>query len=411
MVARTPPKQPRKIVVVAPPHLSPTLLRETAKKVDKCMARLQELQYTVTGGIKVRSGENLSPPSRSYFQTNLRSKQESSRIRNANSRRSPPGKLPEVSAEDWRRMSLPAMLVGETMGEILRATRFAKNIVDGVSSSSSSMKTDEPKTPMTHNRKPKPNIENSGLIQARRRRREKQVAIRPESDIPSLTRAKSKINFKECDKENYSSRYIASRVSPRNRPWATKAVLFPNPLFHSQHQKFGKSNRQTPHKFLIKPVDYHSSSKFQVKIKSPPPISISPTKRSPNTTAAAAAANRIRKSFSPSRLANRLLVVTSPLKSRKSATNSNQEIAEIERNRQTAYKFLIKSSSPQGEIKSSLVSLSKKSPPKASKFPRSFSPSRLANRIVMSPLKIRNSITKNERTAKSPPTRFSHKRI
>ncbi|KAL6558031.1 hypothetical protein OROMI_018381 [Orobanche minor] len=401
MVARTPPKQQRKIVVVAP-HLSPTLLRETVKKVDKCMARVQELQYTVTGGIKVRSGENLSPPSRSYFQTNLRWKQESLRIRNVNSRRSPPGKLPEVGAEDWRRMSLPAMLLGETMGEVLRATQFAKNIVEGVSSS------DEPKTPTTQNRKPKPNIENSGLMQARRRRREKQVVTRPDSDIPSLTRAKSKINFKECDKENCSSRYKASRVSPRNRPWATKTVLFPNPLFHSQHQKFSKSNGQTPHKFLIKPADYHSSSKFQVKIKSPPPISISPTKKSPNTTAAA---NRLRRSFSPSRLANRLLVVTSPLKSRKSAMNSNQEIAEIERSRQTAYKFLIKYSSPQGKIKSSLVStsVSKKSPPppKAAKLPRSFSPSRLANRIVMSPLKIRNSIHKNERTAKSPPTRFS----
>ncbi|KAL6514853.1 hypothetical protein OROGR_020432 [Orobanche gracilis] len=32
MVARTPPKQQRKIAVVAP-HLSPTLLRETVKKL------------------------------------------------------------------------------------------------------------------------------------------------------------------------------------------------------------------------------------------------------------------------------------------------------------------------------------------------------------------------------------------
>ncbi|KAL6514851.1 hypothetical protein OROGR_020430 [Orobanche gracilis] len=305
-------------------------------------------------------------------------------------------------------MSLPTMLLGETIGEVLRATQFAKNIVEGVSSSSSSSttKSDEPKTPTTQNRKPKPNIENSGLMQARMRRREKQVVTRPESDIPSLTQAKSKINFKECDKENCSSR-------------ATKTVLFPNPLFYSKHRKFGKSDRQTPHKFLIKPADFHSSSKFQLKIESPP-ISISSTKKSPNTTAAADA-NRIWRSFSPSRLANRLLVVTSPLKRRKSAMNSKQEVSEIERNRQTAYKFLIKSSSSQGIIKSSLVctspnrttSLSKKSrqPPKAAKLPRSFSPSRPANRIVMSPLKIRNFIHKNERTEKSPPIRFSNKRI
>ncbi|KAL6513335.1 hypothetical protein OROGR_020821 [Orobanche gracilis] len=218
MVARTPPKQRRKIAVVAP-HLSPTLLRETVKKVDKCMARLQELQYTVTGGIKVRFGENLSPPTRTHFQTNLRWKHESLR------------------EKDWRRMSLPAMLLGETMGEVLRPTQFAKNIVEGVSSSSTT-KSDEPKTPTTLNRKLKSNIENSGLMQARMRRREKQVVTRPESDIPSLTRAKSKINFKECDKENCSSR-------------ATKTVLFPNPLFYSKHRKFGKGNRQTQHKFAM----------------------------------------------------------------------------------------------------------------------------------------------------------------
>lgn len=64
-------------------------------KVDKCMARLQELQYTVAGGNKVISGVTLSPRStRGYLRTSLRCKQESLRIKNATSRKSPPGKLP-----------------------------------------------------------------------------------------------------------------------------------------------------------------------------------------------------------------------------------------------------------------------------------------------------------------------------
>ncbi|KAK9919821.1 hypothetical protein M0R45_028397 [Rubus argutus] len=77
MVARTPPKQRK---MVAP--LNPALLRETVKKVDRCMARLQELQYTVTGGTKVISGVSLSPRStRGYMRTSLRCKQESARIK------------------------------------------------------------------------------------------------------------------------------------------------------------------------------------------------------------------------------------------------------------------------------------------------------------------------------------------
>ncbi|CAL5431115.1 unnamed protein product [Camellia sinensis] len=91
MVAKTPPKQRK---MVAP--LNPTLLRDTVDKVDKCMERLQELQYTVSGGKKVISGVSLSPRStRGYLRTSLRCKQESLRIKNANSRKSsPPGKLP-----------------------------------------------------------------------------------------------------------------------------------------------------------------------------------------------------------------------------------------------------------------------------------------------------------------------------
>ncbi|KAL3516092.1 hypothetical protein ACH5RR_022994 [Cinchona calisaya] len=346
MVARTPPKYHHKRMVAPPPPpppaiLDPTFIRETVIKVDKSIARLQELQFTVTGGTKVISGVTLSPRStRGYLRTSLRCKQESLRIKNVNARRSPPGNLP-TNTGDWKRMSLPAMLLGETVEEILQASQFARQIVEAVDSNKSKKPADDPKTPQTQTKKKKnemkTNPENSEL--RFRRKREKQVAlqtIRSESEVPSLQRAKSRINFKvsplhksDCDKEN--CRYVANRVSPRNRPWARKTVLFPNPLFHSsptnQHQRLCKTkspvitrNRQTPHKFLIKSPP-SSASKFHVKIRSPP-LSISPTrstsliKKNPKISTAA----KIRRSFSPSRLANKLV---SPLKSRKSVHNKN----------------------------------------------------------------------------------------
>ncbi|KAG6427295.1 hypothetical protein SASPL_111537 [Salvia splendens] len=233
-------------------------------------------------------------------------------------------------------MSLPAMLLGETVGEILQATQFARNVVEAVSSKPQKPVDNEPKTPLT---KQKPDLESSSLHA--RRRREKQVVQQKESNnaTSSLRRAKSKINFKvsplqknrECDKEN--CRYIANRVSPRNRPWVRKTVLFPNPLFlsspTSQHHKFGKTkspmiakNRHTPpHRFLIKspppPPPAAASSKFQVKIRSPP-LCISPTRGAERASSAAA---RLRRSFSPSRLASKLV---SPLKSRKSLPQNSE---------------------------------------------------------------------------------------
>ncbi|KAK0599493.1 hypothetical protein LWI29_005816 [Acer saccharum] len=356
MVARTPPKQ-RKVVVVAP--LNPALLRETVKKVDKCMARLQELQFTVAGGNKVISGVSLSPRStRGYLRASLRCKQENLRIKNGTPKKSPGGKMPQSPGGEWRRMSLPAMLVGETVGEILQASQFAREIVAAVSHKTRKIITntttlEDPKTPLTQQRKQRPNPENTELRS--RRKKEKQAklqSLRSESDPPSLQRARSRINFKvssppkvrDFDKEN-NSKYLANRVSPRNRPWTKKTVLFPNPLFMStpsQQQKFCKTRspviarnnkQQTPHKFLVKSPNNKlsvksphkflvksptSASKFQVKIKSPPVVSsLSPTrsaclsKKSPKKVSTA---SKFRRSFSPSRLASRLV---SPLKSRK----------------------------------------------------------------------------------------------
>ncbi|KAK9076984.1 hypothetical protein SSX86_005319 [Deinandra increscens subsp. villosa] len=337
MVARTPPKLTKKMV--AP--LDPNQLRETVKKVEKCMARLQELQY-ITGGKKMISVVNLSPRStRGYLKTSVRCKQESLRIRNGNGQKSPSGKLPTQIGE-WKRMSLPAMLLGETVGEILQASQFAREIVTSVSTKPKKPTiSGDPKTPVTHSRhNSRLNPETPELRS--RRNREKQI-IRSDQPSPLLQRAKSRINFKvsasppkpETPKEN--SRFSANRVSPKNRPWARKTVIFPNPLFHTtnsqNHQKFCRTNSPviprtnpptTPHKFLIKtpskPATGPSSVvKFQVKIRSPP-ICVSPPgsgrKKAVSPPKKVSTAAKLRRSFSPSRLASRLV---SPLKSRKSS--------------------------------------------------------------------------------------------
>ncbi|KAJ4956410.1 hypothetical protein NE237_013193 [Protea cynaroides] len=194
MVAKTPPKLRR---MAAP--LNPNLLRETVKKVDQCMARLQELQYTVSGGTKVISGVSLSPRStRGYLRTSLRCKQESLRIKNAAARKSPVGKFQgSTNLEEWRRMSLPAMLVGETVGEILQASRFARGIVAAVAANTKQIPSDDPKTPVTQRRNRTPCPENPEL--RTRRNKEKQVAfqlIRSETNGQSIRRARSRIDFK-----------------------------------------------------------------------------------------------------------------------------------------------------------------------------------------------------------------------
>ena len=158
------------------------------------------------------------------------------------------------------------------------------------------------------------------------------------------------------EKEN--SRYLANRVSPKHRPWAKKTVLFPNPLFSStpstQQQKYCKTRSpvigrnkpqpQTPHKFLIKSPT--SASKFQVKIRSPPLVSRSPTratslcKKSPTRPMSLSkkspkmsTASKLRRSFSPSRLASRLV---SPLKSRKCSVHKSDSLVSGLKQRPTS---------------------------------------------------------------------------
>ncbi|KAH9604997.1 hypothetical protein KSS87_016985, partial [Heliosperma pusillum] len=331
MVARTPPTHRKSMV--APP-LSPTVLRETLLKVDQCMARLQELQYTATGGNKVVNGVKLSPRStKAYFKTSLRCKQETiMRTRNNGTKRSPSGKLPATLAGEWRTMSLKSMLVGETVAEILQASKFTKEIMGNYSN------IDDPKTPLSRKQRP---IQEKTPIETRRKR-EKQHKFRiveAQSITPSTKRARSRINFKvsppkksefEKEKVGFSARYVTNKVSPKHKPWAKKTVLFPNPLFHSsptsETQNICKTKspvigkkRETPHKFLVKsPVKIKSPQKGFVSVS---PVSkltslsrISPPKQQMSK------ASKLRRSLSPSRLANRLV---SPLKGRRNSMASS----------------------------------------------------------------------------------------
>lgn len=259
-------------------------------------------------------------------------------------------------------MSLPAMLVGETLGEILQASQFAREIVSAVGVKTPSK--ENPKTPMSQRSRSKLNLENTQL--KARRNKEKQAKLQNDGSPPSLQKARSRITFKvsppkvrEFDRENNKYLSSANRVSPRNRPWAKKTVLFPNPLFLSTHSSSSQSQQQqfcktrspiisrnkgtttttttvTPHKFLIKSPP-SKNSKFQVQIKSTN-VSISPTrlasfsKNSPKRSAA----SKFRRSFSPSRLANRLV---SPLRSKKSTQKSDVFVSGLKQRPASTMQF------------------------------------------------------------------------
>ncbi|KAM0954175.1 putative microtubule-binding protein TANGLED1 [Dioscorea sansibarensis] len=316
MVAKTPIKEKRMAAA-----LNPSLIRETVKKVDQCMARLQELQYTVNGRTKVVAGVKLSPRStRGYLRTSLRCKQESIR-----------------SNWEWRRMSLPAMLLGETVIEILQASKFAKEIV------AKTRTTNDPKTPgscSTRRNKTKARIHCESTELRTKRTQEKQQLRRSrrfESSTNVIPRAQSRITFKasspspskEKDTRSVLMRrhsVTAQRVSPKNRPWAKKTVLFPNPLFSDSTQQkpeqfyktrspiISRIRQQTPRKFLVKSPT--TSLKLQFKNNKAVPVVTSnqlPSSSSPVRTMALPKVRRC--SFSPSKLANRFI---SPLKMRKS---------------------------------------------------------------------------------------------
>jgi microtubule-binding protein TANGLED1 len=344
------------------------------------MARLQELQYTVAGGAKVVSGVSLSPRStRGYLRTSLRCKQETVRqvfwlyspsefgprswLTRANSvsysdscrrrmrggasaqKRSPSGKFGGgVGGEgaQWRRMSLPAMLLGETVLEIVQASQFARDIVTAAGATNR----EPPRTPKPAPRTRKPAAGEPTPLRARRAR-EKQshrggAATRgaDAATPPSRSRVRSRIQFKPVSPVAVGRPSVsANRVSPKNRPWAKKAVMFPNPTFHAstsaatdpcatpspskKQKRLYKTRspvaaRQTPHKFLVKSPPSALGSKLRMHGKALParPAAVSPP---PPVKAQASPAKTRRCSFSPSRLATRLM---SPIKARLSLGRS-----------------------------------------------------------------------------------------
>ncbi|VAH08009.1 unnamed protein product [Triticum turgidum subsp. durum] len=329
MVARSPNAKPDRqtaAAVAAAAALNPALVRETLKKMDRCMARLQELQYTVAGGAKVVSGVSLSPRStRGYLRTSIRCKQETVRMRGTPARSgSPKGKFGGgEGAAQWRRMSLPAMLLGETVLEIVQASQFARDIVAVA---------DPPKTPMPVSRTRKATAEQTPLRARRAKEKQSQrgTAGAEAGTPPSRARVRSRIQFKPTSPLGRPSLSAANRVSPKNRPCGKKTVMFPNPTFvapassaayasPSATKKQKRSNKarspvkaaQTPHKFLVKTPPSALGSKLKSHGKLLPnsrPVAVSPPGK-----AQAASGKARRCSFSPSKLATRLV---SPIKAR-----------------------------------------------------------------------------------------------
>uniref|UniRef100_A0A0E0JZJ5 Microtubule-binding protein TANGLED1 n=1 Tax=Oryza punctata TaxID=4537 RepID=A0A0E0JZJ5_ORYPU len=334
MVARSPDaRQSRQTAAAAAAAaaLNPALVKETLKKVDRCMARLQELQYTVAGGAKVVSGVSLSPRSTRGMRATPAHK------------RSPNGKFGggDGGATQWRRMSLPAMLLGETVLEIVQASKFASDIVAVVDAAANKNR-EAPKTPKPVTRTRKVNAEATPLRARRAREKQSQrgTARAEASTPPSRGRVRSRIQFKPASPLGRPS-VSANRVSPRNRPWAKKTVMFPNPAFlpstssaaydspspSKKQKRFYKTRspiiaRQTPHKFLVKspPSSLGSKLKSHGKLLPSRPVTVSPPGKV--QVAAAASVSKTRRcTFSPSRLASRL--VSSPGKVQAAASSNN----------------------------------------------------------------------------------------
>ncbi|RLN09857.1 microtubule-binding protein TANGLED1 [Panicum miliaceum] len=264
-------------------------------------------------------------------------------------KRSPNGKFGGAGAgaggesAQWRRMSLPAMLLGETVLEIVKASQFARDIVAVTGGTNR----EPPRTPKPAPRTRKPAAAEQTPLRARRAR-EKQShrgaapargadAVTP----PSGGRVRSRIQFKPVSPVALGRPSVsANQVFPKNRPWAKKAVMFPNPTFHastsatadaratpspSKKQKRSYKTRspiaarQTPHKFLVKTPPSALGSKLRRHGKALPARSAAVSPPPPPKAQATTPAKTRRCSFSPSRLATRLV---SPIKARLSLNRS-----------------------------------------------------------------------------------------
>lgn len=129
----------------------------------------------------------------------------------------------EAMSGEWHRMSLPAMLLRETMEEIVQTTQFARDTAVAIASTNKTT-ADDFKTPVSIKQSHSPKLENSQL--KARRNREKQTtlqSIRFNNDNPPLQPAKSHINFKTssplkriANKEN-CQHFVANRVFPQRK--------------------------------------------------------------------------------------------------------------------------------------------------------------------------------------------------
>lgn len=344
------------------------------------------------------------------------------------------------------------MLLGETVNEILQASQVTRDIVDALATKKSRKSRrsivpevdDGPKTPETQQKLREPNPGTASSNIKARRKKEKQNK-RSESDSPpSIQRARSRIVFKivspQAEKaqakgngEN-SFRHLANRVSPKHKPWVKKAVLFPNPLFISgsstQQATFSrtmspviarnettssKNKKETPHKFLIKSPP-RSASKFQVKIRSPPKVSVSPTRnggylarKSPRgsnspTRSITLGRKSPAASTSPVRKSPKLSTAAKFRRSftpTRNGSNSSRK-PSISPKRVTLQAYLsparngnLGKKSPKHSISPIRVGRKTQKLSTAAKLRRSFSPSRLAMRLV-SPLKSRKSVGKSD---------------
>ena len=314
-----------------------------------------------------------------------------------------------ANARDWRKISLPAMLLGETVNEILQASQVTRDIGDALATKKSRKlrrstmpeEEDGPKTPETRQKNPETVSSN---IKARRKKEKQNKRSEPTSP-----RARSRIVFKIVSPHKTAEKVQvkANRVSPKHKPWGKKAVLFPNPLFISgssmQQAKFSRTmspviasskdtKKETPHKFLIKSPS-KSPSKFQVRIKSPPKVSVSPNRngsnlarKSPLRSASLgkksppklSAAGKLRRSFTPTRNGSNVAGKSSvsPKRVTLQAFISPAKNCDLGK----------KSPSPT-RVGNKTQKLST-----AAKLRRSFSPSRLLAMRLVSPMKSRKSV-------------------
>ena len=235
------------------------------------------------------------------------------------------------------------------LGETVRASQFARDIVTAAGAANR----EPPRTPkpVPRTRKPAAAAEQTPL--RARRAREKQshrggaaTRFADAATPPSRGRVRSRIQFKPASPPVAVGRpsVSANRVSPKNRPWAKKAVMFQNPAFHAstsaaantdacttpspskKQKRFYKTRspvvvaRQTPHKFLVKSPPSALGSKLRIHGKALPaarPAAVSSPP--PPVKVQASPAKTRRCSFSPSRLATRLV---SPIKARLSLNRS-----------------------------------------------------------------------------------------